>query len=47
MNENSFHSFMVADQVFLQHLPVVHDVNGSYQSWLGRWGPFDDGPDPR
>jgi len=23
---------MVADQVFLRHLPVVHDVNGSYQS---------------
>jgi len=23
---------MVADQVFLWHLPVVHDVNGSYQS---------------
>ena len=32
MNENSFHSFTVADQVFLWHVPVVHDVNGSYQS---------------
>jgi len=34
MNENPFHSFMVADQVFLWHLPVAHDVNGSYQSIL-------------
>jgi len=32
LHENSFHSFMVADQVFLRHLPVIHDVNGSYQS---------------
>ena len=32
MNENPFHSFTVADQVFLWHLPVIHDVNGSYQS---------------
>jgi len=32
MNENPFHSFTVADQVFLWHLPVIHDVNGSSQS---------------
>ena len=32
LNENAFHSFMVAKQIFLWQLPQLHHVIGSYQS---------------
>ena len=32
LNENAFHSFVVAKQIFLWQLPQLHHVIGSYQS---------------
>ena len=32
LNENAFHSFVVAKQIFLWQLPQLHDAIGSYQS---------------
>ena len=32
LNENAFHSFMVAKQIFLWQLPQLHHAIGSYQS---------------
>ena len=32
LNENAFHSFVVAKQIFLWQLPQLHHAIGSYQS---------------
>ena len=38
LNENAFHSFVVAKQIFLWQLPQLHHAIGSYQSSE----PFDE-----
>ena len=37
LNENAFHSFVVAKQIFLWQLPQLHDAIGSYQSMSKKW----------